>query len=125
MFTDSRGAGKEWPGFDALTRLIWEQIPGSRVAWCAGQTAAPGRPRRPHGRFLNLTGCPFDEMIALCRQPSVFIGNDSGPMHLSAAVGQQGAGDFRPHLAAALRAVADRLAAHPGRSRLPAACSRI
>ena len=95
IFTDSRGAAKEWRGFDALTRLIWQQIPGSRVAWCAGQPTAPqGTP--PVGRFLDLTGCPLEEMIALCRQPSVFIGNDSGPMHLSAATGNKVLAIFGP-----------------------------
>jgi len=95
IFTDSRGAEKQWRGFDALTRLIWEKIPGSRVAWCAGHPATPaGTP--PTDRFLNLTGCPLDEMIALCRQPSVFIGNDSGPMHLSAATGNQVLAIFGP-----------------------------
>jgi len=95
IFTDSRGVNKEWPKFDALTRLIWETIPGSRVAWCAGQ---PGQPQMtpPDGRFLNLTGCPLDEMIELCRQPSIFIGNDSGPMHLSAAVGNKVLAIFGP-----------------------------
>lgn len=95
IFTDSRGAQKEWRGFDALTRLIWETIPNSRVAWCAGQATAP-RQAPPAGRFLDLTGCPLDEMIALCRQPSVFIGNDSGPMHLSAASGNKVLAIFGP-----------------------------
>ncbi|MFT4176362.1 MAG: glycosyltransferase family 9 protein [Luteolibacter sp.] len=95
IFTDSRGAGKEWPKFDALTHLIWKHIPGSRVAWCAGQPTAPSG-EIPEGRFLNLTGCPLDEMIALCRQPSIFIGNDSGPMHLSAAVGNKVLAIFGP-----------------------------
>jgi heptosyltransferase I len=95
IFTDSRGAEKEWKGFDELTRLIWENIPDSRIAWCAGQKTAPqGTP--PDGRFLNLTGCRLDEMIELCRQPSVFIGNDSGPMHLSAAVGNKVLAIFGP-----------------------------
>jgi heptosyltransferase I len=95
IFTDSRGADKEWKGFDELTRLIWENIPDSRIAWCAGQKTAPqGTP--PDGRFLNLTGCRLDEMIELCRQPSVFIGNDSGPMHLSAAVGNKVLAIFGP-----------------------------
>jgi len=95
IFTDSRGVGKEWPGFDELTRLIWEKIPYSRVAWCAGQPTAP-QDTPPEGRFLNLTGCPLDEMIELCRQPSIFIGNDSGPMHLSAAVGNKVLAIFGP-----------------------------
>ncbi len=95
IFTDSRGVGKEWLGFDKLTHLIWEKIPGSRVAWCAGANASPSG-EIPEGRFLNLTGCPLDEMTALVLQPSVFIGNDSGPMHLSAAVGNRVLAIFGP-----------------------------
>ena len=95
IFTDSRGADKEWKGFDELTRLIWENIPNSRIAWCAGKPTAP-QTTPPDGRFLNLTGCPLDEMIELCRQPSIFIGNDSGPMHLSAAVGNKVLAIFGP-----------------------------
>ncbi|MBK1882508.1 glycosyltransferase family 9 protein [Luteolibacter pohnpeiensis] len=86
IFTDSRGAEKEWKGFHELTRLIFETIPGGRIAWCAGAPESPDFDV-PEDRFLNLTGCPFDEMLALARQKSVFIGNDSGPMHLSSAVG--------------------------------------
>jgi len=95
IFTDSRGVGKEWRGFDRLTHLIWEKIPGSRVAWCAGSDTSPSG-EIPEGRFLNLTGCPLDEMTALVLQPSVFIGNDSGPMHLSAAVGNRVLAIFGP-----------------------------
>lgn len=95
IFTDSRGVGKEWPGFDELTRLIWEKIPNSRVAWCAGSKMVPSHPA-PTRRFLNLTGCPLPEMIELVRTPSVFIGNDSGPMHLSAAVGNKVLAIFGP-----------------------------
>lgn len=95
IFTDSRGAEKEWKGFGELTRLILENIPESRVAWCAGQPSAPEF-AVPAERFLNLTGCAFDEMLELARQPSVFIGNDSGPMHLSAAVGNRVLAIFGP-----------------------------
>lgn len=95
IFTDSRGAEKEWPKFSPLTRLILDRIPNSRVAWCAGKPTAPDF-EVPEDRFLNLTGCPFDEMIALSRQPSVFIGNDSGPMHLSAATGNRVLAIFGP-----------------------------
>jgi ADP-heptose:LPS heptosyltransferase len=95
IFTDSRGPEKEWKGFDALTRLIFEKFPDSHVAWCAGQPTVPDF-TTPEGKFLNLTGCPFDEMVALARQPSIFIGNDSGPMHLSAAVGNRVLAIFGP-----------------------------
>src|SRR6478752_9064658 len=55
IFTDSRGAEKEWKGFSELTRLIFENLPDSRVAWCAGKPAEPDF-QVPEGRFLNLTG---------------------------------------------------------------------
>lgn len=95
IFTDSRGAGKEWPRFDELTALIYRSVPDSRIVWCAGQPAQPQADLAPE-RFLNLTGCPLDEMIALVRQPAVFIGNDSGPMHLSAASGNRVLAIFGP-----------------------------
>lgn len=95
IFTDSRGAEKEWPRFNELTALIFRAIPGSRVAWCAGHAAKP-EVAVPPDRFLNLTGCPMDQMIALVRQPATFIGNDSGPMHLSAASGNRVLAIFGP-----------------------------
>ena len=95
IFTDSRGAGKEWPRFAELTALIFQHLPESRIVWCAGKPTQPDAVM-PAGRFLNLTGCPLDEMIALVRQPAMFIGNDSGPMHLSAASGNRVLAIFGP-----------------------------
>ena len=91
----SRGAEKEWPRFNELTALLYRAIPDCRVAWCAGKPAKPEVPV-PADRFLNLTGCPLDQMIALVRAPATFIGNDSGPMHLSAAMGLRTIGLFGP-----------------------------
>ena len=95
IFTDSRGVEKEWKGFSELTRKILGNFPESRVAWCAGAPVQPDF-AVPDDRFLNLSGCPFEEMLELARQPSVFIGNDSGPMHLSAAVGNRVLAIFGP-----------------------------
>ncbi len=95
IFTDSRGAEKEWPRFDELTAKIFSSIPESRVAWCAGKAVKPAV-AVPADRFLNLTGCPMDQMIALVRQPATFVGNDSGPMHLSAASGNRVLAIFGP-----------------------------
>ena len=95
IFTDSRGEEKKWPRFNELTALIFQTIPECRVVWCAGKLAKP-EVAVPAGRFLNLTGCPMDEMIALVRRPATFIGNDSGPMHLSAASGNRVLAIFGP-----------------------------
>lgn len=95
VFTDSRGEEKKWPHYPALLERILATVPGSRVAWCAGKKT-PTPARLPAERLLNLTGCPLDEMIALVRQPAVFVGNDSGPMHLAAAVGNRVLAIFGP-----------------------------
>lgn len=95
VFTDSRGPEKTWPHFQALMHRILREVPRSRVAWCAGAAAEPAF-AAPADRFLNLTGCPLDEMIALVRQPSVFVGNDTGPMHLAAASGNRVLAIFGP-----------------------------
>ncbi len=95
MITDSRGPAKQWPGFDALTRLVLDADPQNRVAWCAGAPRQPGF-AVPPDRFLNCTGCPLEEMIALVRQPSVFVGNDNGPMHLAAATAHRVLAIFGP-----------------------------
>lgn len=95
VFTDSRGPEKSWPHFEPWMQRVLAEIPGSRIAWCAGRPAEPSF-TAPPDRFLNLTGCPLEEMIALVRQPSVFVGNDSGPMHLSAASGNRVLALFGP-----------------------------
>ncbi len=95
IFTDSRGPEKSWPRFAEFMQGVLQQVPDSRIAWCAGQRAEPEF-AVPAGRMLNLTGCPLDEMIALVRQRSVFVGNDSGPMHLAAACGNRVLALFGP-----------------------------
>jgi ADP-heptose:LPS heptosyltransferase len=95
IFTDSRGAERVWPRFNELTKLIFETMPDSRTAWCAGRPVQPGF-APPPGRFLNLTGCPLEEMITLVREPAVFVGSDTGPMHLSAATGNRVLAIFGP-----------------------------
>jgi len=95
VFSDSRGAGKKWPHYQTLMKEILERIPDSRIAWCAAGSAQPTFACE-EGRLLNLTGCSLEEMIALVRQPSVFVGNDSGPMHLSAATGNRVLAIFGP-----------------------------
>jgi ADP-heptose:LPS heptosyltransferase len=95
IFTDSRGVGKEWPHFMGLMKAILDTDPMSRIAWCAAKPAQPTFVP-PADRWLNLTGCSLDDMMALVRQPSVFVGNDSGPMHLSAALGNRVLAIFGP-----------------------------
>ena len=86
VFPDNRTKAKAWPYYSELTAFIFEKIPDSRIIWCATEKIHPSC-SMPASRFLNLTGCPFTEMIALVRQPATYVGKESGPMHLSAALG--------------------------------------
>ena len=86
IFTDSRTKAKRWQHYNELTAFILDKITESRVVWCAAEKTQPNIVV-PKGRFVNLTGCPLNEMIALVRQPATFIGSNTGPMHLSAASG--------------------------------------
>ena len=86
LFIDNRTTVGAWAHYNELTAFILSKIPDCRITWYATNKTLPNIVV-PTGRFLNLTGCPLDEMIALVRQPATFIGTDSGPMQLSAALG--------------------------------------
>jgi len=100
MFPDSRGADREWPGFGALTQRFLATHPAARVVW-AGQKviAAPGG--LPPDRFVNLMGrTTLPEIIAALPRAALVVANDSGPMHLAAALGVRTLSLFGPTRAA-------------------------
>lgn len=87
------GPAKCWPleRFAAVTRLVSEKMPncvwlhvGSRTDWVLGQRLAD----RAAGSFVNLAGKTslrqLMGVLCLCR---VLLSNDSGPMHVAAALG--------------------------------------
>ena len=86
LCTDNATKSNTWPSYNELTAFILGKIPESHVVWTSAEKSQPNIVV-PAERFLNLTGCALDEMIALVRQPATFIGTDSGLMHLSAALG--------------------------------------
>ena len=87
LFPDSRRPEKEWPHFQKLTALLLEKIPGAPVVW-AGQSKLAPDPAWPAERFLNLCGkTSLPEAVALIRHAALAVCNDSGPMHIAAAVG--------------------------------------
>lgn len=96
LFPDSRGAHKEWLGFADLSRLLLGRWAGCRVCWCGGGRMEPDFAAEAGERFLNLTGCPLPEMLALYAEEAVFVCNDSGPLHLAAATGKRVLGVFGP-----------------------------
>jgi ADP-heptose:LPS heptosyltransferase len=87
MFPDSRRAEKRWGGFKQLTEMILREDKSRKVVW-AGNNFLPDRGAFPAAQFLNLTGnTSLVSLPALIERSDWVITNDSGPMHLAAALG--------------------------------------
>lgn len=96
MFVDSRRAEKCWNGFKQLTELILREDKNRKVVW-AGSSYVHDRGAFPAAQFFNLTGnTSLVSLPALVRRADWVIANDSGPMHLAAAMGVRVIGIFGP-----------------------------
>jgi ADP-heptose:LPS heptosyltransferase len=96
MFPDSRRAEKRWTGFKLLTELILRTDRSRKVIW-AGTGYVPDRGSFLPAQFLNLTGnTSLVSLPALIKRADWVISNDSGPMHLAAALGVRTVGIFGP-----------------------------
>lgn len=95
IFPDSGEDRKRWHGYGQLTaQLIRES--GRKVVW-AGNHYLPCRESFPDGTFVNLTGnTSLTSLPALLRKADWVIANDSGPMHLAAAMGLKTIALFGP-----------------------------
>ncbi len=95
IFPDSGRDSKKWNGFTQLTALLIREA-GRKVVW-AGSHYLPCRESFPEGAFINLTGnTSLTSLPALLAKSDWVISNDSGPMHLSAAMGLRTIGLFGP-----------------------------
>jgi ADP-heptose:LPS heptosyltransferase len=96
MFVDSRRAEKCWNGFKQLTELILRDDRNRKVVW-AGSGYVHDRGAFSPAQFFNLTGnTSLVSLPALVRRADWVIANDSGPMHLAAALGVRVMGIFGP-----------------------------
>lgn len=96
MFVDSRRAEKCWSGFKQLTELILREEKNRKVIW-AGSNYVHDRGAYPPAQFVNLTGnTSLVSLPALVKRADWVIANDSGPMHLAAALGVKVLGIFGP-----------------------------
>ena len=95
IFPDSGQDNKKWNGFSQLTALLIREG-GRKVVW-AGSHYLPCRESFPEGTFVNLTGnTSLTSLPALLSKADWVVSNDSGPMHLSAAMGLKTVGLFGP-----------------------------
>lgn len=96
MFPDSRGAEKKWGGFRQLTEMLVRASRTRKVIW-AGNNYLPNKSILPAAQFLNLTGnTSLVSLPALIERSDWVISNDSGPMHLAAALGVKTLAIFGP-----------------------------
>ncbi len=96
MFVDSRRAEKCWGGFKQLTELVLREDRNRKVVW-AGSSYVHDRNAFPPAQFANVTGnTSLVSLPALIRRADWVIANDSGPMHLAAAMGVRVMGIFGP-----------------------------
>lgn len=96
MFPDSRRAEKCWGGFKQLTELLLRDNKVRKIVW-AGTNYVHDRGAFPAAQFFNLTGnTSLVSLPALIKRADWVISNDSGPMHLSAALGVKTFGVFGP-----------------------------
>ncbi len=95
IFPDSGQSAKKWNGYVELTAQLIREA-GRKVVW-AGNNYLPCREAFPDGTFLNLTGnTSLTSLPALLSKSDWVVSNDSGPMHLSAAMGLKTIGLFGP-----------------------------
>ncbi len=96
LFPNSRRPEKEWNGFYGLTQRLLVELPGLPVAWVGQSGPEPddawrGRP------FFNLLGqTSLTDLVELIRGARLVVCNDSGPMHIAAAVGTELVALFGP-----------------------------
>ena len=96
MFPDSRRAEKCWGGFKQLTEMILREDKTRKIVW-AGSNYVHDRGAYPEAQFFNLTGnTSLVSLPALIKRADWVIANDSGPMHLAAALGVKVLGIFGP-----------------------------
>jgi heptosyltransferase-1 len=98
LLPGTRGPRKQWPpeSYLELARAL-SLRPGVRLA-LVGSPAEEGllaSVARPVDAPITFTG-PIDELVALLRKADLVVGNDTGPLHIAAALGRKTIGLFGP-----------------------------
>lgn len=87
VFPESRRAEKEWPYLMEACQAWLERYPQLNLVALAGRDREVPQALRNHTRWKNLMGkTGLTEMIAWIQYADGVIVNDSGPMHIAAAL---------------------------------------
>tara|TARA_B110000305_G_C19416465_1_gene628269 strand:- start:765 stop:1697 length:933 start_codon:yes stop_codon:yes gene_type:complete len=86
MFPESRRAEKCWPYFEELTKIFLTQNKSTKIVWM-GTNRTPVDTFGNKEQFLDCRNeCDLSEIPEILQQATLVIANDSGPMHLAAAM---------------------------------------
>ena len=86
IFPESRRTEKNWSGYEALTRRLLDSEYDLQVIWC-GHVPFEASHAMDSNNFYNLTGeTQVDQLPELLNSADCVLSNDSGPMHLAAAL---------------------------------------
>lgn len=98
LFPDSRRPEKEWRGFRELTAKLLARSQGTPVVWVGSSDYAPDPSwDAVYTDFFSLMGrTSLLDVIALISCAKFCVTNDSGPMHIAAAMGVPVLGVFGP-----------------------------
>ena len=98
LFPDSRRPEKEWRGFRELTSLLLAASQGVPVVWVGSSRYAPDPAwDAVYTDFVSLMGkTTLADVAALISRARFCVTNDSGPMHIAAAMGVPVFGIFGP-----------------------------
>lgn len=98
LFPDSRRPEKEWRGFRELTSLLLARGQGGPVVWVGSGDLAPDASwDAVYTDFYSLMGkTSLTDVLALISRARFCVTNDSGPMHIAAAMGVPVLGIFGP-----------------------------
>lgn len=86
IFPESRRTEKNWSGYEALTHRLLDSEHDLQVIWC-GHVPLKASQAMVSNDFYNLTGeTQVDQLPELLNTADCVLSNDSGPMHLAAAL---------------------------------------
>ena len=95
VFPESRREEKEWPQFPGFLKMVAAKHHDRQFIWCGSDRSADACPAGPNVR--NVAGrTSLLDIVALIQDAAGVVANDSGPVHIAAAVGTPVLGLFGP-----------------------------